>query len=154
MLSAQRASDFWSRDAVIRPAAVLETGARRRQQGTQDDHLLLRLSQGLEAYLAAEGLPLEPPSIRAFLAAERDRTSPASAAKHYRNPRVYFRWLLAEDEIKEDPMVRVEKPQVAEEAKPFFTGAELASLLETATRTASGTPSRTPGLPQAATWTT
>jgi len=32
---------------------------------------------------------------------------------------VYFRWLLTEGEIKEDPMVRVEKPQVAEEAKPF-----------------------------------
>jgi len=27
----------------------------------------------LEAYLAAEGLPLEPPGIRAFLVAERDR---------------------------------------------------------------------------------
>lgn len=26
----------------------------------------------LEAYLAAEGLPLDPPSIRAFLAEERD----------------------------------------------------------------------------------
>ena len=39
----------------------------------------------LEAYLAAEGLPLEPGGIRAFLVAECDRTSPASAAKHYRN---------------------------------------------------------------------
>jgi site-specific recombinase XerD len=84
----------------------------------------------LEAYLAAEGLPLESPAIRAFLAAERDRTSPASAAKHYRNLCVYFHWLLAEGEIKEDPMVRVEKPKVPEEAKPFFTEAELAALLK------------------------
>jgi integrase/recombinase XerD len=84
----------------------------------------------LEAYLAAEGLPLESPSIRAFLAAERDRTSPASAAKHYRNLCVYFHWLLAEGEIKEDPMVRVDKPKVAEEAKPFFTESELAALLK------------------------
>jgi site-specific recombinase XerD len=43
---------------------------------------------------------------------------------------VYFRWLLTEGEIKEDPMVRVDKPQVAEEAKPFFTDAELAALLK------------------------
>jgi len=43
---------------------------------------------------------------------------------------VYFHWLLTEGEIKEDPMVRVEKPQVAEEAKPFFTEAELAALLK------------------------
>jgi integrase/recombinase XerD len=84
----------------------------------------------LEAYLTTEGLPLEPEGIRAFLVAERDRTSPASAAKHYRNLRVYFHWLLTEGEIKEDPMVRVEKPQVAEEAKPFFTDAEPAALLK------------------------
>jgi hypothetical protein len=37
---------------------------------------------------------------------------------------VYFHW-LTEGEIKEDPMVRVEKPQIAAEAKPFFPEAEL-----------------------------
>jgi site-specific recombinase XerD len=52
---------------------------------------------------------------------------PTSAAKHYRNLRVYFHW-LTEGEIKEDPMVRVEKPQVAAEAKPFFAVAELVAL--------------------------
>jgi site-specific recombinase XerD len=85
----------------------------------------------LEAYIGAEGLPLEPPAIRAFLAAERDRTSAASAAKHYRNLCVYFHWLLAEGEIKEGPMVRVETPKVSEEAKPFVTETELAALLST-----------------------
>ncbi len=50
----------------------------------------------LEAYLAARGCHWSPEGIRAFLAAERDRTSPASAAKHYRNLCVYFHWLLAE----------------------------------------------------------
>jgi site-specific recombinase XerD len=84
----------------------------------------------LEAYLTSAGLPLEPEGIRAFLVAERGRTTPASAAKHYRNLRVYFHWLLTEGELKEDPMVRVEKPQVAEEVKPFFTDAELAALLK------------------------
>jgi hypothetical protein len=38
----------------------------------------------LEAYLTTEGLPLEPEGIRAFLITERERTTPASAAKHYR----------------------------------------------------------------------
>jgi hypothetical protein len=61
--------------------------------------------------------------------AECNRTSLASAAKHYGNLYVNFHWLLAENEIKEDPMVRVEKPQVAEEAKPFFTDTELAAPL-------------------------
>ncbi len=84
----------------------------------------------LEAYLTIEGLPLEPEGILAFLVAERERTTPTSAVKHYRNLRVYLHWLLTEGEIKEDPMVRVEKPHVAEEARPFFADAELAALLK------------------------
>src|SRR5215469_14908645 len=84
----------------------------------------------LEAYLAAEEMPLDSPSIRSFLAAERDRTTPASAAKHYRTLCVYFRGLVAEDEIKDNPMLRVEKPKVPEEAKSCFTADELAALLK------------------------
>jgi site-specific recombinase XerD len=84
----------------------------------------------LEAYLEAEDLPLEPEGIRVFLPAERNRTSSASAANYYRNLRMYFHWLIAEGQIKEDPTVRVEKPKVAEEVKPLFTEAEPAALLK------------------------
>jgi site-specific recombinase XerD len=42
-------------------------------------------------------MPLDAPGIRGFLAAERDRTTPASAAKHYRNLSVYFRWPVGRD---------------------------------------------------------
>ena len=108
-------------DAVIRPVAVLEAGARYRRQATKTISSYLDSAKRLEAYLTTEGFPLEPEGIRASLVAERERTTPAPAAKLYRNLRVYFHWLLTEGEIKEDPMVRVEKPQVAVEAKPFFT---------------------------------
>lgn len=85
----------------------------------------------LGGFLDGKGMPLEPKSIRAFLVAERDRTSPASAQKHYRNLHVFFGWLAAEGELEEDnPMLRVEKPEVSEEAKPFFTEDELAALLK------------------------
>ncbi len=83
----------------------------------------------LAAYLAANDLELGAPGIRAFLASERDRTSPASAAKHYRNLCVYFNWLVAEGEADDNPMKRVEKPSVPDEAKPFFSEGELAALL-------------------------
>lgn len=83
----------------------------------------------LAAYLAANDLELGAPDIRAFLASERDRTSPASAAKHYRNLCVYFRWLVAEGEADDNPMTRVEKPKVHDEVKPFFSEGELAALL-------------------------
>jgi hypothetical protein len=39
----------------------------------------------LEAYLTTEGLPIESEGIRGFLLAERERATPASAAKHCRN---------------------------------------------------------------------
>jgi site-specific recombinase XerD len=84
----------------------------------------------LAAYLGSENLELAPPAIRAFLAAERDRTSPASAQKHYRNLHVYFGWLVAEGEIDDNPMLRVEKPKVADGAKPFFSDADLTALIK------------------------
>jgi len=68
--------------------------------------------------------------IRAFLLAERERTSPAFAQQHYRNLHVYFRWIEAEGErLQPNPMVKVEKPSVPEVVKPFFTEAEITALL-------------------------
>lgn len=70
-------------------------------------------------------------TIRAFLAAEKERTSAWSAQKHYRNLSVYFGWLAGEGEIDANPMVLVEKPKAAVEAKPFFSEAQIAALLKT-----------------------
>jgi site-specific recombinase XerD len=71
-----------------------------------------------------------PDHIRAFLLAERERTSPAFAQQHYRNLHVYFRWIEAEGErLQPNPMVKVEKPSVPEVVKPFFTETEITALL-------------------------
>lgn len=84
----------------------------------------------LDAYLAQNGMPLDAPSIRAFLVAERERTSPESAAKHYRHLSTFFRWCETEgDIIDSNPMTKVAKPTVSEKVKPFFTESELAALL-------------------------
>jgi site-specific recombinase XerD len=70
--------------------------------------------------------------IRAFLLAERERTSPAFAQQQYRNLHVYFRWIETEGErLEPNPMARVEKPSVPEVVKPFFTEAEITALLRT-----------------------
>jgi integrase/recombinase XerD len=71
-----------------------------------------------------------PEHIRGFLVAEIERTSAVSAQVHFRNLRVFFGWLVAEGELDVNPMTRVAKPQAAEEAKPFFTDADLARLLK------------------------
>jgi site-specific recombinase XerD len=70
--------------------------------------------------------------VRAFLLAEEQRTSAASAAVHFRNLRVFFGWLASEGERENpSPMDRVEAPKVAKKAEAFFTEEELARLLKT-----------------------
>ena len=84
--------------------------------------LIGRSVKRLEDYLAAEGLPLEAPGIRGFLAAERDRTSPASAAKHYRN-------LLSLDF---DQLSLWPGAAVMEADDPLFTEREIERILKAA----------------------
>jgi site-specific recombinase XerD len=70
--------------------------------------------------------------IRAYLLAEEQRTSAASAAVHFRNIRVFFGWLSSESERENpNPMDRVEAPKVTKKAKAFFTEDELSRLLKT-----------------------
>lgn len=93
--------------------------------------------RSLARFLREQGMPddielVDAEHIRAFLVAERERTSPASAQKLYRSLHVYFRWIEAEGERQaHNPMVRVGKPNVPESVKPFFTTDELSKLLTT-----------------------
>ncbi len=88
-------------------------------------------------FLADQGMPasvedVDASHIRAFLLAEEQRTSAASAAVHFRNIRVFFGWLASEGERENpNPMDRVEAPRVTKKAKAFFTQEELARLLKT-----------------------
>jgi integrase/recombinase XerD len=59
--------------------------------------------RALISFLADQGMPtdtegIDPSHIRAFVLAEEQRTSPASAAVHFRNLRVFFGWLATEGE--------------------------------------------------------
>src|ERR1039457_1115455 len=64
----------------------------------------------------AKGLPADSENvdashIRSFLAAEAERTSAASAHQHYRNLRVFFKWLAREGERQApDPIPRADAP--------------------------------------------
>jgi site-specific recombinase XerC len=75
---------------------------------------------------------VEAAHVRAFLFAEEQRTSAASAAVHFRNIRVFFGWLASGGERENpNPMDRVEAPKVTKKARAFFTEEELARLLKT-----------------------
>jgi site-specific recombinase XerD len=91
--------------------------------------------RALIRFLTDQGIPasegVHASHIRALLLPEKKPTSPASAAVHFRNLRVFFGWLAAEGECGiPNPMDRVEGPKVAKKAKVFFTDEELARLLK------------------------
>jgi site-specific recombinase XerD len=71
------------------------------------------------------------PDIRGFMAAELARIAPASVAVHYRNLRVFFGWLAAEEPslMPASPMAGVGKPDVPKKRKPPFAEADLRKLL-------------------------
>ena len=69
--------------------------------------------RSLAAFLAVNDMPggiddVTTERIRAFLVAERERTTPAYAQQHYRNLSVFWNWLVMENERSgENPMCRV-----------------------------------------------
>jgi site-specific recombinase XerD len=87
-------------------------------------------------YLKDNGLSddaerVDAPHLRAFLLAEAERTSHASAAVHFRNLRVFFGWLEREGErTSPNPMARVDEPKVARKVKESLTTEQLAALLK------------------------
>jgi site-specific recombinase XerD len=129
-----------ARIADLLPSWELSLDDRGLEQNTID--IYLRTGRQLAGWLGASGLPADTEGItaahlRAFLAAERDRTSAISAHQHYRNLRVLFRWLASEGErLEPDPMPLVGPPKVTRKVKPMLAESQLLALL----RTCQGTP--------------
>jgi site-specific recombinase XerD len=94
-----------------------------------------RTGRQFTSWLERHGYPadteqIDAPHIRAFLAAERERTSAVSAHQHYRNLRVLFKWLAKEGErLAPDPMPRVDPPKVTTTVKPMLATGQLEALL-------------------------
>ena len=94
-------------------------------------------AKALHTFLVSQNMPadvegVDSQHIRAFLLAEEQRTSPVSAAVHFRNLRVFFGWLASEEERSNpNPMARIEGPKVSKKAKAFFSDDQLAGLLKT-----------------------
>jgi integrase/recombinase XerD len=92
-------------------------------------------ARAFASWLEAQGLPgdvreIGAEHVRAFLAAETDRTSPGSAAVHFRNLRVFWNWLVAEGEHPgPSPMRSVAAPVVPVKRRVPLADAELGALL-------------------------
>lgn len=100
-------------------------------------------AKALASWLDAQGLPgdvagISATDIGAFLVAETERTSPASAAVHFRNLRVFWNWLVAEGEHPGPSPMRSVAPPVVPEArrKAPLADAELRALVRACEGTA------------------
>lgn len=120
--------------AALLPSWTLSLAERDLSERTLEAYQ--RTGSQFTAWLAKEKLPadtegIDAPHIRAFLAAETERTSAVSSHQHYRNLRVLFKWLAKEGErLAPDPMPRVDPPKVTKKIKPVLGQDQLAKLLK------------------------
>lgn len=88
-------------------------------------------------YLATNDFPadsegVQTEHVRKFIIAERERTSAASAGTHYRNLRVFFKWLINEGERTSATPVQIsDAPKVTKKRKIYVTEAQQRALLAT-----------------------
>lgn len=73
---------------------------------------------------------LTRPLIRDWLADLRDRNSPATVKTRYRGLFRFCGWLVAEEEIEQNPMVGLAPPEIPTTPVPVLTDAELRALLK------------------------
>lgn len=88
----------------------------------------------LATFLGRQGMPTSPTTVRrehieAFITDILDRLKPATAHNRYRGCHAFFRWLLEEGEIRDNPMERMKPPRLPEEPPPVLREAELRALL-------------------------
>ncbi len=88
-------------------------------------------------YLAEMGMPRDVTGIHrehveAWVVAMQDAGHrPASVANRYRSIRVFFNWLVSEEEITRSPMDKMSTPAIPEIPVPLLPPDQVAKLLET-----------------------
>lgn len=92
-------------------------------------------------YLADVGMPRDVTAIRrehveSWIVAMQDAGHrPASVANRYRSLRVFWNWLVSEDEISRSPMEKMPAPMIPEIPVPLLTDSQVDALLDTCSGT-------------------
>lgn len=86
-------------------------------------------------FLVDRGMPtavadIHREHVEAFIAAELERTAPASAATRYRSLQQFFRWLDEEGEVDGSPMARMRPPIIPEQPVPVLADDQVRRLLD------------------------
>ncbi len=90
---------------------------------------------GLDAYLAANGMPrlltnIRREHIESFIQDQITRHSPATASVRYGGLRSFFKWAEEEGEVKANPMAKMHPPKVPENVIPILGEAEVLKMLK------------------------
>ena len=88
-------------------------------------------------YAAEMGMPTNPESITRehvgefLIHLQTNGWKPASVANRYRSLQQFFKWLVAEGEISESPMINMKPPTIPDTPPPVLRDDELKALLAT-----------------------
>ncbi|MCH7811991.1 MAG: tyrosine-type recombinase/integrase [Chloroflexi bacterium] len=91
---------------------------------------------GLADFLEERGMPttveaISGEHIAEYMASLQGRFMPATCKARFSALRVFFGWLIGEDEINDSPMRRLNPPQVPFQVREGFSREELAALFAT-----------------------
>jgi site-specific recombinase XerD len=69
--------------------------------------------------------------LREWFNALRERgNKPATVNTRYRGVHAFYKWLLKEGEVRENPLTRIEPPRVPETVQPYYKPEELQLVLK------------------------
>jgi site-specific recombinase XerD len=88
----------------------------------------------LEAFRLQHGMPPIPlmstEHVREFLGEMQERNAPSTVNQRYRSLKRFYRWLVEEGEIRENPMLRIKSPKVPDTIKEHYGTEGLARVLK------------------------
>jgi site-specific recombinase XerD len=104
--------------------------AENKSPGTIDNYL--EAVKQLTVFLAARDRSVTQArreDLEAFLGSLLDRWTAGTAVNRYRALRVFYGWLVEEDELRRNPMMRMKPPATPERPVPVLSEEELRRLL-------------------------
>jgi site-specific recombinase XerD len=120
----------WEQPTDLARSFVRHLRAENKSPGTIDNYL--EAVKQLTVFLAARDRTVTQArreDLEAFLASLLEHWTAGTAVNRYRALRVFYGWLVEEDEIRRNPMTRMKPPAAPERPVPVLSDDELRRLL-------------------------
>ncbi len=120
----------WDQPTDLARSFVRHLRAENKSPGTIDNYL--EAVKQLTIFLTAQDRTVTKArreDLEAFLASLLERWTAGTAVNRYRALRVFYGWLVEEDEIRRNPMTRMKPPAAPERPVPVLSDDELRRLL-------------------------